>query len=89
MGIAYEDREWEKQDKRQILKLLTDKSASLGKGKEKSSKSDKPHHSDRSDRKNKHFKKKANSKSVDTLSLVDEKTYTDFAVTLKGIMDNL
>jgi hypothetical protein len=66
-----------------------DKSASLAKGRRNPLKLDKPHHSDKPDWKKKPFKKKANSKSVDTSSRTDGKTYTDFAIALKGIPDNL
>jgi hypothetical protein len=55
------------------LKLLTDKSASMGKGKDKSSKPDHHHHSDKLDRKKMPVEKKANSKSIDTSSRTRQK----------------
>jgi hypothetical protein len=66
-----------------------DKSASLGKGMEKSAKPDKPHHSDKLNRKKKAFEKKANSKTADISFCTDKQTYTDFAIAFKGIPDNL
>jgi hypothetical protein len=50
-----------------------DKSASLGKGMEKSAKPDKPHHSDKLNRKKKAFEKKANSKTADISFCTDKK----------------
>jgi hypothetical protein len=88
-GIIYEDHERQNKDNRETLKFLIDKSGSLGKGQEKSSKPDKPHHSDKPDWEKKPFKKKANSKSVDISSATDEKPYTDIVVALKSSPHNL
>jgi hypothetical protein len=48
-SVAHENPEQEKKNRRETLKLLKDESTSLGKGKEKLSNLDQPHHSDNLD----------------------------------------
>jgi hypothetical protein len=88
MSVTHENCEWEKRDECDTLKLLMDKSASLGKWTEKSSKLDKSHHSNNLDQKKKPFEKKLNYKSADTSSYMDKKSHTSFVVSLKGITGN-
>jgi hypothetical protein len=78
IDIAHVDHEGVKKDELETLNLLTDKFSSLGKGKAKSSKPDKHHHSGKSDWKKKPFELHANSKLADTSSRMHDKTHTNF-----------
>jgi hypothetical protein len=89
MGIAHENCEREQKDDWETLKLLVDKSAHIGKGKEKSSKPDKPHHSDNPDWKKKPSTRSPTSNLADTLSIGTKQPIPDFAIALKSIPDNL